>query len=206
MSGLIANSKYGSCNRCKATDTPCRKRGKILLCMSCCRKEDVEKQLEKQKDRRKVQASLSKLSKTPENREAVKKEQSKSELLKQADRLFGDFVKRRDTVDGKIKCPCCRKWYDIDAKMHDGSKLVQPLHFVSRKVYSQRWNELQVFAGCGLCNKRQHDNPRGIEYQNYREFLVDLYGEQEVVEIELSHRAINRIEEQQLRTIIELYS
>lgn len=49
--GLIATSKIADCDRCFAKNTPCRKRAKTYLCLSCCRQDDVSKQLKRQKEK-----------------------------------------------------------------------------------------------------------------------------------------------------------
>jgi len=204
---LIANSKHGDCGRCDSKNTPCRKRGKILLCISCCRTEDVEKQLAKQKSKAKLQRTLSSLKSIPENCVAVRREQGKSELLATADKLFGNYVKKRDADSGGfIICPCCCKRFNLEDKDSSGNKIVQPLHFVSRKIYNHRFNEQQVWSGDSFCNLDMHLNPKGKAYQGYRRFMVNLLGEEEVAELEVAHRKINRIEEQQLKTVIEHYS
>jgi len=204
---LIANSKQGDCSRCDAENTPCRKRGKFLLCISCCRTEDVEKQLAKQKDKAKLQRTLSSLKSIPENIEAVRVEKGKSELLAKADKLFGDFIKKRDADSaGNIQCPCCYKFFNLEDRDSSGNKVVQPLHFVSRKIYNHRFNEQQVWSGDSFCNLDMHLNPKGKAYQGYRRFMVNLLGEEEVAELEVAHRKINRIEESQLKVVIELYS
>ncbi|MBK7377327.1 MAG: recombination protein NinG [Chitinophagaceae bacterium] len=141
------------------------------------------------------------------NREMVKATQSKSELLREADKAFGDAIKRRDAdKNGDVVCPCCNKKYNVKQVDKEGKAVVQPLHFIDRGVYSLRWDEDNVHAGCSYCNLSQFLNPKGKEHENYHKFLVDKVGEQWVVEMELAHRKINKITEQQLRTVIEHYS
>ena len=140
------------------------------------------------------------------NREMVKREMGKSELLKLADKVFGDWIKNRDTKNGKITCVCCKEEYFPDAVDSNGKAVIQPLHFVSRGVYDLRFDADNVHAGCCYCNLKQHLNPKGLEYQRYRKFLVNKLGETAVAEMELVKRKINKIEESQLKTVIEYYS
>jgi len=170
---------------------------------------DLDKRsiVQKAMDKNKVQKSLSKLKGLPENRVAVRIEQGKSELLAQADKLFGDYVKKRDADSGGfIICPCCCKRFNLEDEDSSGNKVVQPLHFVSRKIYNHRFNEQQVWSGDSFCNLDMHLNPKGKAYQGYRRFMVNLLGEEEVAELEVAHRKINRIEVSQLKVVIELYS
>lgn len=178
----------------------------------------MQRAVKKQRENvaKQTQSKLKALSYESEsNREMVKAYKSKYELLKEADKLFGDFIKRRDTfqvidedsggVVDIIKCPCCKKVfgiYDVDG---DGKKLVQPLHFVSRGVYDLRHNADNCFAGDAFCNLKMHLNPKGKEYVIYRRFMVDKFGEEAVVEMERKKRDINKITEQQLRNIIDHY-
>lgn len=140
------------------------------------------------------------------NKEMVDTHKSKSEQLKLADKVFGDWVKARDTKNGKVTCPCCKDEYFVDAVDSNGKGIIQPLHFVSRGVYDLRFDADNVHAGCCYCNLKQHLSPKGLEYQRYRKFLVNKIGETAVAEMELVKRKINRIEESQLKTVIEHYS
>jgi len=203
---MIPVSKFGNCSRCPTTNTQVRKRGKNLLCLSCCRTEDIEKQMGKQKEKQALQRSLSQLKSLPENKEAVHKEQSKSEMLLIADKLFGDFIKRRDAdKNGQANCPCCHKdvLVIVNGKFNPDCNV---MHFIDRDVYSLRYDEDAAAAGHSWCNKNQHYNPRGVEYQNFKNHLIEKFGEVAVAEMELEHRKINKIEKSQLKNIIEHYS
>jgi Zn-finger nucleic acid-binding protein len=178
-------------------------------CRPDLKEKKIKEQAERQKARNSVsrtQSSLRKLIREDDGvREGSKKVQSKSELLRQADMLFSEFIKRRDTKNGFIMCPCCRGRFEID-KMSNGQKVVQTLHFVDRDVYFLRFDEDNAHAGCSYCNLAQHLNPKGKEYQNYREYLVANIGEIAVAEMELVKRNINKISEQDLKNVIEHYS
>jgi len=219
---LIQTSKHGDCGRCPAKNTQVRKRKKEYVCLSCCRTEDVEKQLAKQKDKAKLQRTLSSLKSIPENKEAVRREQGKSDLMKQADRLFSDFIVNRDKdSNGNIVCVCCKKPFNVEQtnnayydklgekdKVNNprGEKIVQNLHFIQRSVYSLRYDEFNCHAGCASCNFDMFHTKNGRAFKQYREFMVNQYGKDYVAELEVAHRKINRIEESQLKTVIELYS
>lgn len=137
----------------------------------------------------------------------VKSGGNKSALMGIADKVFGDFVKNRDKNEkNEIKCPCCGKWFNLDAKTDNGEAVVNAMHFVNRNVYSLRYSEVNVWAGDCYCNSRQHQKPKGKEYQNFRKFLVEKVGEEEVVRMENSRRNINKLSEGDLRDIINLYS
>lgn len=153
-----------------------------------------------------IQKQLSSLKQLPENKESAKKQDDKSSMLKIADSLVSEFVRRRDCDgNGDVVCPCCHKTFNLEDKTADG-KVIVALHFVDRGVYNLRYDESRnIRAGCCYCNLRQHLNPNGQEYKNFRELLVEELGEEEVAEMELEHRKINKITIEQLRNIIEHY-
>lgn len=130
----------------------------------------------------------------------------KSALLKLADTLFGNFIKGRDSDNnGNISCVCCGKIYNLEDKDSNGDKVVQPLHFVSRTIYTQRWNENQVYAGCCYCNKDMHDFPDGIAYRQFRNKLCIDLGYEVVSDIEDEKYNVNRISHSDIQNIIEKY-
>ena len=48
---LIPPYKISDCSQCGKGDVPCRKRGKELICLICCRKDDTNKQIARSKVR-----------------------------------------------------------------------------------------------------------------------------------------------------------
>lgn len=174
-------------------------------CRPDLKEKKIKKQAERQKARNSVsrtQSSLRKLMREDEGvREGSKKVERKSDLLKEADRLFADYIKARDTgKDGRIYCPCCKEYF----RATDSE--VNCMHFVDRDVYLLRFDEDAAHAGHSNCNRNQHYNPSGKEYQNFKTFLIEKFGENAVAEMELAKRKINKITEEQLRTVIEHYS
>jgi hypothetical protein len=79
------------------------------------------------------------------------------------------------------------------------------MHFVSRAVYSLRFNEINCHAGCSHCNLSMHLEPSGLTYQRYKRFLVDAVGEEDVKQMEDKKREIGKITESELKNIIEKY-
>lgn len=131
----------------------------------------------------------------------------KSALLKKADDLFSKFIKKRDSDEkGNVKCPCCDLTYNLKDKTPSGDYIVQALHFVSRKVYSLRYDERQVKAGCCYCNKDMFDFPLGIAYKKFRETLYLELGMGTVWMMEAEKRNINKLSHNDLEDIIKKYS
>jgi len=138
----------------------------------------------------------------------------KGELLALADKLFSQYIKKRDADSlGNVTCVCCKLTFNVKDKVPDGRSggdkmmhVVQPLHFVSRSIYSLRWEENQVFCGCCYCNLGMHIEPEGKEYKSYRSFLVDALGEDKVKWMELQKREINKLSAGDLQMVISKYS
>lgn len=198
--------KFGLCSQCGTNNTPCVKVGKELFCLKCNNDNKTKIQIKKASDKRKLQTTLSKLSKTTENKELVKKAQNKSELLRIADKLFGDFIKNKDKdKNGQAKCPCCGNdvLVEINGKSNPDCNI---MHFIDRGVYSLRYDEDNAAAGHSWCNRRQHFFPTGIEYQQFKNHLIEKLGEEVVAEMEIAHRKINKLDTNQLKVIIELYT
>lgn len=198
------------------------------------RRSAFEKHIDKVKKDTKKSADTSKirgLSNLPANKDMAQKSEVRSALLLLADKLFGNHIKDRDAKEtarkvsaneiilediglteqvvlGKefIICPCCNKPYALDDVDGDNKKIVQPLHFVDRDVYSQRFNEEQVFAGCCYCNLKQHKTPDGIEYRNYRSFLVKRLGNEKVTEMEDEKYKVNRMSNAEIQEVIDKYN
>lgn len=131
---------------------------------------------------------------------------TKSDYLKLADILFSKFIKNRDSdSNGNIQCVCCYKTYNLKDKDSSGNYIVNNLHFVQRNVYSLRFSEINCHAGCSVCNLDMHLNPEGLAYKRFKQYLIDAVGEEEVNEMELQKREINKLSEFELKTIIEKY-
>lgn len=145
MSGLIANSKIGNCSTCPARDTECRKRGKDLICLNCCRTQDVKKQLAKQADRSKVRSLA-----TYQRVEGIMDDIS--ELTVDLDRVVSRWLRLSIMgADRKCECYTCgtrKEW----TKMQAG-------HFISRKHLSLRWDTTyNLHVQCNHCNVNLHGN------------------------------------------------
>jgi len=153
-------------------------------------------------------SKLYKIQNSDDNYMGVQKHKSRSVLLQKADILFAQFIKNRDTdKDGNIQCPCCDKKFPAkNSETGTNNTDVQNLHFITRKDYNLRFEETNSKAGCKWCNLDMHLNPIGKAYRNYRKRLVDEFGEQFILEMEQSPRNINKLDSQQLKNVIELYS
>lgn len=134
------------------------------------------------------------------------KNELKSALLKKADNLFSKFIRKRDAdAKGFVTCPCCKKTYHIREKNSSGDVIIQTLHFVPRTVYSRRFCTRNCYGGCFYCNKKQHDDPYGETYQQFKEFLYGKIGVEAVWMMEAERRNINKLSHGDLEDIIKKY-
>lgn len=73
------------------------------------------------------------------------KKPNRSKLVKQADKIFSEYIRRRNANElGMAECFTCGKV--------DHWKNLQCGHFQSRKHYSTRWNEKNCQVQCAGCN------------------------------------------------------
>ena len=69
---------------------------------------------------------------------------SRKGLVKKLDKVFSIYIRKRNAVDGYVKCVTCgtrKHWKEEDAG-----------HFVSRRHYATRWNPKNVHVQCKSWN------------------------------------------------------
>lgn len=173
------------------------------------RRSPYQKHIDKQKEESGKSNTASKvrgLASLPVNKKMVSDDMARKQLLLLADNLFGNKIKKRDADSGGyIICPCCGGEFHLEETDPTGKKIVQPLHFVDRDVYSQRFNEEQVYAGCSYCNLKQHLDSKGPQYRRFKAFLVEKLGTEKVSAIEADENKINRLSKGDIETIIAKY-
>ena len=131
----------------------------------------------------------------------------KRTLLMKADKVFGDFIKERDSNEhGNIICVCCNQNFNVEDKDGANGKIVQPLHFVSRGTYSLRFSEENVYAGCCYCNLDMYLHPEGKSVLNYQNKLIDKLGIVEVMRMQAERRKLHKVSTSDLQEIIKKYN
>lgn len=143
---LINNSKFGNCTRCPEKDTECRKRGKDLVCLHCCKIEDTQKQVTKANLRNRVRG-LRGHQVEAGNEDAA----SRSALIQDIDFYFSRYLRIRD-MDEYSNCKC----FICGTVKNFG--LMQAMHFVSRSCIGLRFFEKNVRVGCQNCNVHLNGN------------------------------------------------
>lgn len=92
------------------------------------------------------------------------KKQTVSQLKKKADKVFSLYIRTRDSFNGVAECITCGVQKPI-AEMQNG-------HFISRRVNSLRYDELNCNAQCYACNVMRY----GEQYA-YAKALDMKYGD-----------------------------
>lgn len=138
----LNTSKWGDCSRCPEKSTQCRKRGKVLVCLQCCRKEDVEKQLERVKVKNKVSRLVQKQVQDG-NLDMVERQA----LVHELDWIFSRVVRALYANPDKI-VTC----YTCDFSMIWDSKYCQCGHFADRQHSQLRFDLRNSKPQCVKCN------------------------------------------------------
>ena len=141
---LIANSKYGDCTCCSSTNVQCRKRGKDLICLSCCKTIDTKKQVAKANTRNAVR-SLG----TYQREEGIV--DSIQELIIDIDRVASKYV-RLAAMDKEHKVEC------FTCGVRKNWKVMQNGHFIARAALATRWELANLKPQCSYCNVTLHGN------------------------------------------------
>lgn len=96
----------------------------------------------------------------------------KPNLKLKLDRVFSEFIRKRDSKNGYFKCISCgqiKKYEQADCG-----------HYINRQHMSTRFDEMNCNAQCRSCNRFDEGNIQG-----YRKGLIAKYGEQAVDLLEL---------------------
>jgi len=104
------------------------------------------------------------------------KKPSRKTLIKKLDRVFSEYIRKRDT-DSKgygLCCTCAKRIHYKEG--HAG-------HFMSRRHYSTRWDEENVNLQCSGCNTF-----RGGEQYKFALFLNDKYKTDKATELLIKSR------------------
>lgn len=72
------------------------------------------------------------------------KKVSRKRLIEKLDKIFSQYIRLREAKNGTTQCFTCGKI--------DSWKSLQNGHFMSRKHYSTRWDEVNCQVQCSGCN------------------------------------------------------
>ncbi len=118
---------------------------------------------------------------------------SRKSLIKEADRVFSLYVRKRGATFGYNHCYTCGKYLPIDE--------LQAGHFINRRYFNVRWHILNVWAQCNTCNVEKHGNLVKYEAKlraQYSDLAVDAL-------FDLSHENNGGLDDYEIRNIIDKY-
>ena len=94
----------------------------------------------------------------------MSKKLTRSKVVKKLDVVFSQYIRLKDSVNEKTICFTCGK--------QDHWKKLQNGHFMSRRHYSTRWDEINCQVQCAGCNVFRY----GEQYK-FSVALDNRYGE-----------------------------
>jgi 5-methylcytosine-specific restriction endonuclease McrA len=120
------------------------------------------------------------------------KKQSVASLKKRADAVFSKYIRLRDSENGFSECFTCGVQRPISS--------MQAGHFVSRRVNSLRFDELNVHSQCMGCNVMKHG-----DLYTYAKRLDETYGAGTADELHARRFETHSFSTEELSQIIERY-
>lgn len=122
----------------------------------------------------------------------MKAKSSRSKKIDKLDRVFSEFIRKRDSKDGVFKCISCGKikpYAQADAG-----------HYFSRRHLSTRFDEDNVHAECSYCNRF---NAEHLEY--YRVNLIKKIGENAFNMLKIRSTMQSKLSEFEIEVLIKHY-
>ena len=121
------------------------------------------------------------------------KKPTRTKLVKKLDAVFSQYIRRRYADgNGLAQCVTCHK--------KDHWKKLQAGHFISRKHYSTRWDEINVQVQCAGCNVFRY----GEQYL-FSLWLDSNIGEGTAELLLQQSKQINKISSYELESLITKY-
>lgn len=108
------------------------------------------------------------------------------------DRVFSEYIRKRDSKDGYFTCISCGRVLPYEQ--------ADCGHYINRKHMSTRYSEVNCAAQCRKCNRFDEGNMSG-----FRNGLVSRYGEERVLILEMQKGKTKRYSEVEYKALIEHY-
>ena len=120
------------------------------------------------------------------------KTKKKPDLKAKLDKVFSEYIRKRDTRNGVFKCISCGRILPYEQ--------ADCGHYINRKHMSTRFDEMNCNAQCRSCNRFDEGNIQG-----YRRGLVALYGEQQVTLLEAKKHNLRKYSDFEYEVLIKHY-
>lgn len=121
-----------------------------------------------------------------------KKTETRSQLVKRLDKVFSEYIRRSNSIDGIATCVTCGK--------QDEWKNLQNGHYMSRGHYPTRWDETNCHVQCVSCNVFKKGN-----YTEYAIFMINRYGADYLDELRQKANSGDKIPTPVIREMIADY-
>ena len=117
------------------------------------------------------------------------KKPTRSKIVKKLDTVFSEYIRKsRADKNGYCQCITCSKTFHW--------KKIQAGHFMSRKHYSTRWDEDNVFPQCVACNM----------FRSGEQYLYSLaLGKEKSEEMLQKSRMVHKFSTGDLEVLIKYY-
>ena len=120
------------------------------------------------------------------------KTKKKPDLKAKLDKVFSEYIRKRDTRNGVFKCISCGRILPYEQ--------ADCGHYINRKHMTTRFDEMNCNAQCRSCNRFDEGNIQG-----YRRGLVTLYGEQQVTLLEAKKHNLRKYSDFEYEVLIKHY-
>ena len=120
------------------------------------------------------------------------KTKKKPDLKAKLDKVFSEYIRKRDTRNGVFKCISCGRILPYEQ--------ADCGHYINRKHMITRFDEMNCNAQCRSCNRFDEGNIQG-----YRRGLVTLYGEQQVTLLEAKKHNFRKYSDFEYEVLIKHY-
>lgn len=117
------------------------------------------------------------------------KKKTRSQLTKDLDKVFSQFIRLRDEVEGCVTCGIVKPY-----------KEMQCGHFYGRAHLHTRWDEDNCHVQCYRCNCPLKGN-----YIVYTKYMIDRYGREFVDELEIKSKCLDKIPTTDIQDMIWTY-
>lgn len=117
----------------------------------------------------------------------------RSKKVKEADRVFSIYIRKKDAVNGYARCVTCGK-QDLWQNMDNG-------HYISRRYTQIRWDEKNCHVQCKRCNQQLGGN-----LSKYNQYLVKKYGYNPTEMLKQRIRTRGKVTLNDIEAIIDKYS
>ena len=120
------------------------------------------------------------------------KTKKKPDLKAKLDKVFSEYIRKRDTRNGVFKCISCGRILPYEQ--------ADCGHYINRKHMATRFDEMNCNAQCRSCNRFDEGNMQG-----YRRGLVAEYGEQKVLILESKKNTTRKYSDFEYEVLIKHY-